>query len=222
MSAPFVRPYDHGRDFQNGLHVFFKTIEPTLDLEPIRTIGSYLWYRPYVFLTPATCFVLDNGEGRAVGYCVGTSNTSIFAENWRDRFAPSVSLEEVPKPGMRTENAGMEKEESRNFRHAVHNAECSSLQPWPQELNKYPAHMHIDILEEYQRKGWGSKLIRAFFDAVKRDGASGVHLGMVRWNTTGSNFYEKIGFERCPLVLDNGESGEIGVNDVVLTLVKAL
>jgi ribosomal protein S18 acetylase RimI-like enzyme len=200
---------------------FFATIEPTLDWEPVRTIGSYLWYRSYVFLTPTTCFVLDDGEGRAVGYCIGTSNTSRFAESWRTKFTSSVPLKEIPRSGVRTDDPGMEEEESRSFRHAFHSAECSSLQAWPQELDRYPAHMHIDILEQHQRKGWGSKLINAFFDAVKRDGASGVHLDMVRWNTIGMKFYKKVGFERCSIVLDDGKSGETGVNDVVLTLVRA-
>ncbi|KAF1930229.1 acyl-CoA N-acyltransferase [Didymella exigua CBS 183.55] len=222
MSALFVRPYDPVKDFESGLQVFFGTIESTLDCEPTRTIGSYLWYRPYVLLTPVTCFVLDDGTGCVVGYCIGTSNTSNFAEKWIKEFAPSVPLEEVPKPSVQTQDPGVEQEVSRNFRHAVHNAGCSSLQEWPEELEKYPAHMHIDILEKFRRKGWGSALIKALFDAVKRQGAPGIHLDMVRWNTTGRNFYEKIGFERCSLVLDNGKSGETGMNDVVLTLVKTL
>lgn len=201
---------------------FFETIEPTLNWEPTRTIGSYLWYRSYVILTPATCFVLDDGEGRAVGYCIGTSNTSAFAESWRSKFLLNVSPEEVPKPETTTDDSGMEKKESKLFRRAVHNGECSSLLTRPEVLEKYPAHMHIDILKQYQRRGWGSRLIQALFDAVKSEGAPGIHLDMVRWNTTGRKFYEKIGFQRCSSVLDNGESGETGVNDVVLTLVKAL
>lgn len=201
---------------------FFVTIEPKLDWEPTRTIGSYLWYRAYVDLVPATCFVLDDGHGRAVGYCIGTSNTSNFAERWRTEFAPRVDQERVPKPGVPTSDPLMDKEETRGFRNAVYNAECSALQAWPEELEKYPAHMHIDILPDFQRKGWGSILINVLFDAVKREGAPGIHLDMVRWNTTGRNFYKKIGFEKCSLVLDDGKSGETGVNDVVLTLVKTL
>ncbi|KAH6643990.1 GCN5-related N-acetyltransferas-like protein [Boeremia exigua] len=221
MSVPFVRRYDPTRDFENGLHVFFATIEPKLDWEPTRTIGSYLWYRVYVYLASATCFVLDDGNGRAVGYCIGTADTSKFAEKWREEFVPTVDLEQVPKPGVQTEDPLMEKEETRGFRQAVHNAECSGLQAWPKELAKYPAHMHIDILPEFQRKGWGSILINQLFDAVKREGAPGIHLDMVRWNTTGKSFYKKIGFENCSLVLDDGKSGETGVNDIVLTLVKS-
>lgn len=82
--------------------------------------------------------------------------------------------------------------------------------------------MHIDILPEWQKKGWGRKLIEAFFEEVKRDGAGGVHLDMVRHNVNARAFYERIGFEVCPQVLDGGASGEIGVNGIVATLVKRL
>lgn len=201
---------------------FFVTIDSKLDWEPARTVGSYLWYRAYVSLTPSTCFVLDDGNGRAVGYCIGTADTSQFAERWRDEFASSVDRQQVPEPDLQTEDSLMEKEDVKGFRHAVHHAECSTLQAWPEELEKYPAHMHIDILPEFQRKGWGSILINRLFDAVKREGAPGIHLDMVRWNTTGRRFYEKLDFKPCSLVLDNGESGEAGVNGVVLTMVKTL
>lgn len=133
-----------------------------------------------------------------------------------------MDLQKVSKSDVRTGDSEMEREDSRSFRRAIHNAQYSTLQAWPEELEKYPAHMHIDILPEYQRKGWGSILINTLFGAVKREGAAGIHLNMVWWNTTGRTFYEKIGFERCSLVLDGGKSGETGLNDAVLTLVKTL
>lgn len=173
-------------------------------------------------LTPSTCFVLDDGSGRAVGYCIGTADTLKFSEKWREEFAPNVDSQQVPKPEVKTGDPLMDKEETKGLRHAVYHAECSALQAWPEELAKYPAHMHIDILPEFQRKGWGSVLINTLFEALKREGALGIHLDMVRWNTIGRKFYEKIGFEACSLVLDNGESGETGLNGVVLTLVKTL
>ena len=82
--------------------------------------------------------------------------------------------------------------------------------------------MHIDIIPEYQRRGWGTVLINRFFEAVKNLGASGVHLDMVQSNVSGRAFYEKIGFQVCPQVLDGGASGNTGVNGIVITLVKDL
>lgn len=166
--------------------------------------------------------MLDDGTGRAVGYCIGTADTEAFAERWRAEFVTTIDPVLFPRPEVQTADPAMEREETRGFRHALWNAECSALQAWPEELKKFPAHMHIDILPGFQRKGWGSVLIGTLFDAVRRQGARGIHLDMVRWNETGRNFYEKIGFRPSGLVLDGGKSGEVGVNDVVLTLVKEL
>ncbi|KAF1916405.1 GCN5-related N-acetyltransferas-like protein [Ampelomyces quisqualis] len=207
MSKLFIRPYDPSRDFDHGLHVFFATIDPGLDYEPARTIGSYLWYKPHVSLTPSTCFVLDDGTGRVVGYCIGCTDTTTFAQRWRDEFAPTVDPAKVPRPGEKCDVEGMEKDDVKGFRHAVYNGECSMLHEWPEVLG---------------RKGYGRKLIEAFFERVKRNGADGVHLDMVRHNVNARAFYERIGFQICPHVLDRGASGETGVNGIVATLVKTL
>lgn len=108
------------------------------------------------------------------------------------------------------------------FRAAVHNADCSMLLPWPGMLQKYPAHLHIDILPEFQGQGWGRKLIEAWCEKINGEGAKGVHLDMVKDNVGARRFYEKLGFGVCEQVLDGGASGETGVNGIVLTMVKKL
>jgi GNAT superfamily N-acetyltransferase len=65
-------------------------------------------------------------------------------------------------------------------------------------------------------------LITAFLEEMKSRGANGVHLDMVQHNVTGRAFYEKIGFQVCPIVMDGGTSGQNGVNGIVITLVKTL
>ncbi|KAF2848301.1 GCN5-related N-acetyltransferas-like protein, partial [Plenodomus tracheiphilus IPT5] len=222
MAIPFIRAYDSTRDLENGLHVYYTTVDPGLDFEPARTIGSYLWYRPYVSLTPDTCHVLDDGTGRIVGYCIGTADTASFAQHWREVFTQLIDPMQVPKPEIQTDDPLMEGGMVKEFRASAYNAHCSMLQDWPQTLQQYPAHMHIDILPEYQRRGYGRALINAFFQSVKSMGAHGVHLDMVKTNTNGLAFYERIGFQRCPQILDGGASGESGVDGIVLTLVKDL
>lgn len=179
-------------------------------------------YRPYVSVTPETCFVLDDGNGRVVGYCIGTADTMSFAQSWRDVFAPAVDPALVPRPEVRSEDPFMEKNDIKTFRAAVYNASCSMLQAYPETLQTYPAHMHIDILPEFQKQGHGRALITAFFEAVKNRGAKGLHLDMVQHNVNARSFYERIGFQICPQVLDGGKSGQTGVNGIVVTLVKIL
>ncbi|KAL5113154.1 hypothetical protein ACEQ8H_008980 [Pleosporales sp. CAS-2024a] len=222
MSAPFVRPYDPCRDFDAGLDVFYSTIDPTLDSEPSRTIGSHLWYKVYTDLSPSTCFVLDNGTGRAVGYCIGAANTTAFAQQWRTVFMPAIDPALIPPPDVQTLDPRMETDAVRGLRKAAYFAECSSLQSFPATVDKFPAHLHVNILPEWQGKGWGRVLIERLFEELKGMGAQGVHLGMVRWNTGARRFYEKIGFGACEEVLDGGKSGEAGVSGGTVTLVKRL
>ncbi|RYO53665.1 hypothetical protein AA0116_g10780 [Alternaria tenuissima] len=220
--TPFVRVYDPSTDYQNGLHVFLTTIDPGLDREPARTVGSHLWYKVYADVTPETCHVLDDGDGRVVGYCIGAVDTTSFAQRWRDVFTPTIDPKLVPHPNIQTGDPQMERQDVKHFRKAVYEADCSMLQPWPQMLERYPAHLHIDILPEYQRKGWGSALMTSFLGTAKSSGAVGVHLDMVQSNTSARAFYEKVGFQICPQVLDDGASGQPGVNGIVVTLVMSL
>lgn len=176
-------------------------------------------------LDAATCFVLDDGAGRAVGYCIGTADTGAFAQRWRDDFVPSVDAAHVPRPEIQAHTLDPvmhDDPDALHFRKAVYNAECSMLQRFPHVLETYPAHLHIDLLAEYRGKGWGRGLIETFFRAVKALGARGVHLDMVRTNVGAKRFYDKMGFRVCPWVLDEGKSGEEGVNGVVMTLVRVL
>jgi ribosomal protein S18 acetylase RimI-like enzyme len=166
--------------------------------------------------------VLDDGNGRVVGYCIGTPDTASFSQRWRDVFTPVVDPVLVPTPEVQSDNPLMERDDVKGFRYAVHNGSCSMLQPWLEVLQQYPAHMHIDILPEFQRKGHGTSLINTFFEAVKNLGARGVHLDMVQHNATGRAFYDRIGFQICPQVMDSGASGRTGENGIVVTLVKSL
>ena len=89
-SEPFVRLYNPKTDNDTVIHIFRETCDDTLKVEPIWTIGSYLWARPYFYLEPKTCLVLDDGHGEAVGYIIGTPDTSIFCEAWIKEYVPAV------------------------------------------------------------------------------------------------------------------------------------
>lgn len=201
---------------------FFETIDHALNLEPTRTLGSYLWYRAYVSLTPSTCFVLDDGTGRAVGYCIGTADTTSFSQEWRETFAPAVASTAVPRPEDEVDDELMERDDVKDLCRKFHHAECSALQSWPAILQQYPAHLHIDILPEYQGRGYGTMLINAFFEAVRSLGAKGVHVGVGQDNVMGRAFYKKIGFQACEPVPGNEAIGEIEADELATILLKSL
>lgn len=59
---------------------------------------------------------------------------------------------------------------------------------------EYPAHLHIDILPEYQHMGIGKKLMQALLNYLKNAGVKGVMLTVSASNKNGIAFYEKCGF----------------------------
>lgn len=61
--------------------------------------------------------------------------------------------------------------------------------------NKYPAHLHIDILKEFRRQGNGQKLILALCEELKAQNISGVMLIVGSKNESAIKFYKAVGFE---------------------------
>lgn len=170
-------------------------------------------------LSPETCFVLDDGNGKAVGYIIGTPDTTNFVSRWKEVLIPCVDPKLVPRPKPGQEDPN-EPEAVTWATHALYSAECSMLQDTPDILAKYPAHLHINLLPDYQRKKYGPELMSTFLNKMKELGVSGVHLGMVRTNIGARRFYDRLGFQLCDAVLDKGESGEVGRNGVAVCLLR--
>ncbi len=61
--------------------------------------------------------------------------------------------------------------------------------------NKYPAHLHIDILEEYQNKGYGSEMINTLLKHLKEKDVKGIMLMTDEDNFGAIRFYERHGFK---------------------------
>ena len=170
-------------------------------------------------LEPEVCFVVDDGEGTAVGYLIGTPNTANFVKKYRDIFIPYLQLEGVLPPGL-DEPFGWNENLPNALRFIAHSPENLLHEEEPQLLKDYPAHMHIDILPKYQKQGLGRKLIDAFTAAMNREGIKGIHLLMAQANVEAGMFYARTGWQRYPKVLDRGLSGEEGVRDNTTWLVK--
>jgi ribosomal protein S18 acetylase RimI-like enzyme len=153
---------------------------------------------PYAALEPDLAFVLDDG-GRAVGYIVGTSDTARFVKEFRERWLPLVADRHPPLAGEPTDPDEF-------MTTLLYRPERMLEEP---ELADYPAHLHIDLLPEYQGKGYGRGLMRALLGALHEAGAPLVHLGMVTANTNARAFYDRVGFHVIP-VADAGELTFLG------------
>ena len=70
-------------------------------------------------------------------------------------------------------------------------------------LDKYPAHLHIDILPIVQGMGYGRKLIERFFDQLRSLNVQGVHLVVSKSNKKAIGFYKKVDLK---ILKTHGES----------------
>ncbi|GHG92130.1 acetyltransferase [Streptomyces lanatus] len=143
---------------------------------------------PYAVLEPDLAFVLDDGEGRAVGYVVGAADTPRFVTAFRTRWLPSVT-DRHPPP------AGPPRTPDEEMAGLLHHPE-RMLVP---EVAAYPAHLHIDLLPDRQGRGHGRELMRTLLQALGDRNVPAVHLSMVTANKPARAFYDRLGFHEIPV-----------------------
>lgn len=59
---------------------------------------------------------------------------------------------------------------------------------------RYPAHLHINLLPDYRRQGWGSVLVDSLRAALKAKNVPGLMLAVNAGNKGAVAFYKKCGF----------------------------
>lgn len=136
---------------------------------------------PYLALEPGLAFVVDTGR-RVSGYLLAAQDTRDFVARYRAEWLPGFAarhpLVEPPvTPDDRLTRIG-------------HHPE-GMVGP---DQERYPAHLHIDLLPEVQRQGWGRRLMRALFAELRGRGVPGVQLGFGERNTGAGLFYRRLGF----------------------------
>jgi ribosomal protein S18 acetylase RimI-like enzyme len=149
-----------------------------------RLVGD-IFAAPYVTLEPGVARILDDGTGQAVGYIVGTVNTEQFVRRYRAEWIPAIAGRYVD-----------DRDERDQGLLAAHRHPERMLVP---EVTGYPAHLHIDLLAEWQGRGQGRALMTSFLNGLHDAGVSKVHLSMAPANVSARAFYERLGFTEIPV-----------------------
>jgi ribosomal protein S18 acetylase RimI-like enzyme len=184
-ASPVIRPYRQP-DLAAVYAICVRTADGGGDARGMYSSDDLmpdLFAGPYAFLEPELAFVLDDGH-EAVGYVLGTADTAVFARAYRERWIPRLAgrYPVPPQPPVTPEEQML----------ALHYRPERLL--WP-GLPEYPAHLHIDLLPEFQGAGYGRRLIETFAAAAARAGASGVHVCVLAGNVRAIGFYRRLGFE---------------------------
>ncbi len=187
---PTVRPY-RPADRVAVFDICVRTAEAGGDARGLyknEDVLPHNFAAPYLELDPELAFVLDDGEGDAVGYVLGTADTARFVARFREHWLPQVGHLHPPPAGEPADGDEL-------MALLLHTPERMILP----ELAGHPAHLHIDLLPEYQGRGYGRQLLETFLAALHRAGAEHVHLGMVSANTGARAFYDRLGFQVLPV-----------------------
>ncbi|ACQ78794.1 GCN5-related protein N-acetyltransferase [Beutenbergia cavernae DSM 12333] len=140
---------------------------------------------PYLALEPDFAFVAEDSEGVA-GYVLGAPDSAAFEARLERDWWPDLR-ERYPDPGDVDSDV---RPRDPVIAHSFHHPPATD----PGLLERYPAHLHIDLLPRLQGKGAGRGLMTTLLDALRAAGIPGVHLGVGAANTNAIGYYEHMGF----------------------------
>lgn len=141
---------------------------------------GHAYVGPYVIGQPELAFVVADPVGVA-GYVVGAEHTAKF-EAWAEEQWWPLLREQYPA----SDGNSADDEIIR----LIH-----TRRPAAEELvARYPAHLHIDLLERVRGRGLGRALMERLLVSLKERGCPGVHLGVAKANATAVGFYRHLGF----------------------------
>lgn len=185
MTPAHVRPYEPG-DLDRLYEICLRTAASGEDASGLvadpRLFGE-IYAAPYAVLEPEHAFVVDDGDGTAIGYVLGALDTRAFDARCEAEWWPPLR-ERYPR------GAG-EVDMDRVLVALLHDRhrEADAV------LAGHPSHLHIDLLPAAQGAGWGRRLMEALHERLAADGSPGVHLGVSTRNRRAIGFYRHLGYE---------------------------
>ena len=196
-----IRVYSKG-DRNSIIEICCKTGymgEPVDEYFDDSQLFSLLFCLYYVDYEPENCFVAVNEtNNQVIGYVLSSFDSELQEKNFNEKMINKIfrrvflyTIWRYPK----------------SFKAIRYMQKVSKSAPKYEKekelINEYPAHLHIDILDGYQRKGVGSQLIETLESHLSKHQIKGVHLGTSDRNTKAIPFYYKMGFS----LIFEGSSG---------------
>ncbi|KAG9076814.1 hypothetical protein FRC06_009308 [Ceratobasidium sp. 370] len=191
----FIRPV-HAEDIPVLGRICLLTADAGRSAESLHRYPELLglhYIGPYVKLSPAFGFVLVSGtleaEAEVVGYLLATQDTRLHEAIAEEKCYPPLRIKYPNNPYPAEATA-----QDQRVINRIHNPLIR-----PQGLvDITPAHIHINILPQAQRQGWGIRLIDKAVGYLKELGQNGLFLGIDSRNHNARAFYLNVGFKPYP------------------------
>lgn len=150
---------------------------------------GHVYAGPYPVADPSLTWVVTADDGAVVGYVVGTADSQAFARWQEEAWWPALR-DRLPRPDAADPDAGAPGRRDHELLRVVHEGATYD----PAVTDRYPAHLHIDLLPGAQGRGLGRELIATLAAALRDRGVPGLHLGVSAANTGAIAFYDRVGF----------------------------
>ena len=175
-------------DRAGAYHVCMKTGNFGQDGEPFYrddpdALGR-IFVGPYLAFEPELSLILEDELG-VCGYALGAFDSRKFYHRYETEWRPKLCTE-FPEPTGDPATWSRVQNVHRWYHHPDY------FTPEPYEL--YPAHLHIDLLERAQGRGFGRRMLEQLMDKLRDRGSPCAHLGVSMVNTPAFGFYAKLGF----------------------------
>ncbi|MFA3917319.1 GNAT family N-acetyltransferase [Ruegeria hyattellae] len=146
---------------------------------------GHIYSAPYLLHSRDLCLSVI-ADGAVAGYCVGTADTTGFADILERDWWPALRRRyPVPDPTRQTVWTADERRIA-----AVHHPVFA-----PRTITDcYPAHIHMNLLPRCQGHGVGTRLLQEWFGIARAQGVEAVHLGANFGNRSGIAFWSSQGF----------------------------
>lgn len=147
---------------------------------------GYVYAAPYAILSPETVSIAADEQG-AAGYIVGPVDTAAFDARMEKEWWPALRPHLADPKGKPYETWSRDERMAYLIHHPAHTP--------TRILDRYPSHLHINLLPRLQGQGLGVKLIDRWLAEMKARGSPGAHLGVGVANQRAVGFYKAYGFE---------------------------
>jgi ribosomal protein S18 acetylase RimI-like enzyme len=182
-----IRPYypeDRAALFKIAADTAFfgKPIEKYMEDRRIFLDSFYAYYTDF---EPEHCWVATNKD-EVIGFITGCIDTIRKDKIVNKKINPKVILRML---------TGYYKIGPKARRYIWRTLKSKHQHSFPGvDLNLYPAHLHINVSEEWRGNGVGIRLMKTYLDQLTYLKVPGVHLGTTSENIAACRLYEGLGF----------------------------
>jgi ribosomal protein S18 acetylase RimI-like enzyme len=146
---------------------------------------GHIYSAPYASLEPELSLVVEDREGVA-GFAVGAIDTPAWEGRLEQEWWPSLRQRYAAPP--EADKDSWNHDQRRAF--MIHHPSRAPAVV----VQKYPAHLHMNLLPRLQGHGIGSRLFEDWLAIAVARGATAIHVAVNHANARAILFWRKLGF----------------------------